>query len=44
MDAVSGARGIGSVSSDAVFGAGMAMAMVPGGELIGGFLVGWAIA
>ena len=47
IDLVGGARGIGRVSSDAVFGAGVAIILVSGGNPIamfaGGFMIGWAI-
>jgi hypothetical protein len=47
LDLVEGARGIGSVSSDAVFGAGVAIILTSGGNpvscFVGGFLIGWSI-
>lgn len=47
IEQVDGARGIGRVSSDAVFGAGVAIILAGGGnpisDIIGGFMIGWSI-
>lgn len=45
---VDGARGVGSVSSDAIFAAGVAIVLTGAGnpvsDVVGGFLIGWGLA